>query len=503
LAFFCLSGRGQKKAWLGASFQKEVEGMLKPSRTWLLLVGAVALVALVAVACGGGEEEEGTQTPAASGTAAGTPRATGTAAATATPRATGTAAATTTPRATATAAVTATPSPTETAVATATPVVGQVDGVTDTEILLGSHFVQSGTWGAAFAPVLKGLQAYINYVNAEKNGVCGRKIVLKAEDDQYDPAMAVDVTRKLVEQDKIFAMIAGLGTAAHSAVWDYLNEKGIPDLWVMSGAHMWNDPQGHPWTVGFLPDYFVEGTIFGKWISENMPGAKVGALYQNDDFGRDVLDGLKNGLDPTENELVSPQSYESTAVDIRSQLANIKQAGAEVVVCACIPGPAAMAIKGANNMGWKPQWLIDYVNSDPIMFLYATPKEVEGTLTLQSNKLITQTDDPAVAAHIEIMKKYGTITPGNYTEVGQVAGQLMEEVLNRSCNNLTRRGLMDAVESMRDFAADPSINLGLPGVTITITPDDHLAVEAMRFLRAKVVDGKGVWEYEGDLVSFR
>jgi hypothetical protein len=162
-----------------------------------------------------------------------------------------------------------------------------------------------------------------------------------------------------------------------------------------------------------------------------------------------------------------------------------------------------MAIKGSNNMGWKPQWFIDYVNSDPIMFQYATPKEVEGTLTLQSNKLITQTDDPAVAAHIEIMKKYGSYPAGNYTEVGQVVGYLMEEVLKRSCNNLTRRGLMDAVESLRDFAADPSVNLGLPGVTITITPDDHLAVEAMRFLRAKVVDGKGVWEYEGDLVSFR
>jgi ABC-type branched-subunit amino acid transport system substrate-binding protein len=445
--------------------------MLRLNKVSLLLVGAVALLALVAVACGGGEEE-GTRTPAASGTAAGTPRATGTAATTATP-------------------------------AGGTPTAA-APGITPTEIILGSHFVQSGTWGAAFAPVLKGLQAYFNYVNAEKGGVCGRKINFIAEDDQYDPALAVEATRKLVEQDHIFAMVAGLGTAAHSAVWDYLNEKGIPDLWVMAGEHIFNaDPHGHPWTVPLLPDYFVEGTIFGKYISENLPGKKVGVLYQNDDFGRNVLDGVKNGLDPAKNELISQQSYESTAVDIRSQLANIKQAGAEVVVCGCIPGPAAQAIKGANRMGWKPQWLIDYVNSDPIMFLYASPQDMEGTLTLQANKLISSTDDPAVAKHIEIMKKYGTMAAGNYTIVGQVAGQLMEEVLNRSCDNLTRRGLMDAVESLRDFTADPSVNLALPGVAITLTPDDHMATEKMRLLRAKIVDGKGVWEYEGEFISFR
>jgi len=440
--------------------------MLRPNRVWLLLGGIVALLAVLAPACGGEDEDgQGAQTPVASGTASGTPLST------------------------------------QTAVTTAT--TGEVPGITPTEIILGSHFVQTGTWGAAFAPVLRGLQAYFNYVNTEKGGVCGRKIVLKAEDDNYDPARAIEVTRKLVEQDKIFAMVAGLGTAAHQAVWDYLNERGIPDLWVMSGAHMWNDPEGHPWTVGFLPDYFVEGTIFGKYISENLPDKKVGILYQNDDWGDDVLKGLQNGLDAGKNELVSPQSYESTAIDVRSQLANIRQAGAEVVVCACLPGTAATAIKGANNMGWKPQWFIDYVNSDPIIFQYASPKDVEGTLTMQSNKLITQADEPAIANHIDIMKKYGTMAPGNYTAVGQVAGQLMEEALNRSCNNLTRRGLMDAVESMHDFQAPPSENLGLEGISINITPDDHLAVETMRFLRAKVVDGKGVWEYEGDQISFR
>ena len=470
----------------------------------LLLVASLSLglLALVAVACGGGGEE-GTATASRTPTAAATLKPTGTAAASATPKPTGTAAATATPKPTETAAATATPTapPAETPAATETPPpsAGPVEGVTDTEILLGSHFAQSGTYGASFAPVLAGFKAYINYVNAEKGGVCGRQINFTAIDDQYDPAGAVEAVRKLVEQDKIFAMVIGLGTAAHSAVWDYLNEKGIPDLWVMTGAHKWGaDPAAHPWTVGILPDYFVEGTIFGKYISQNFPGKKVAILYQNDDYGKDDLAGVKNGLDPSKNELASEQSYETTAVDIRSQVTNMKQTGAEVAVCACIPGYAAQAIKGANNLGWKPQWIIDYVNSDPMMFSYASPEEMEGTLTLQALKLSTF-DDPAVAAHKDIMKKYGNAAPGNFTIVGQVAGELTVNALNATCDNLTREGLMNAVESIVDYQSD----LTLPGATITITDDDHVGFENMRFLRAKIVDGKGVWEYEGDLISFR
>ena len=441
--------------------------ILRRSQARLLFVGAVALLALAVAGCSGGEESEAptvTRTPAAthrrhSATDPNNRRSHA--------------------------------GPHGQHVRRASPPRG---------IILGSHFAQSGTYGAAFAPVLAGLKAYLNYLNAEKGGVCGRKIVLKTEDDQYDPALAVEAVRKLVEQEKVFAVVAGLGTAAHSAVWDYLNERGIPDLWVMSGAHKWGaDPKAHPWTVGILPDYFVEATIFGKYISQNLPGKKVAILYQNDDYGRDELAGLQNGLDPSKNELVSEQSYESTAVDIRSQVTNMKQTGAEAVVCACIPGYAAQAIKAANNMGWKPQWLLGYVNSDPVMFQYASPEDMEGVLSLQGNKLIDWTDDPAVAKHIEIMKKYGQGVPGNFTIMGQIAGVLTEEALNRTCDHLTREGLMAAVESFKDYQGD----LSLPGVTLTFSPDDHIGTEALRLLRAKIKDGKGVWEYEGELIHFR
>jgi len=432
--------------------------MLRLRGAWLLLLGVAALLALAVNACGGGEEEaKGTRTPAATGTAAGTPRPTASPAA-------------------------------------------AVPGITDTEIVLGSHAALTGTYGAVYTPVIKGLQAYFEYVNAEKGGVCGRKIVLRTEDDQFDPALAMDAIRKLVEQDKIFAAIAGVGTAAHSAVWEYLNERGIPDLWPITGAHKWGaDPKAHPWTVAAIPDYFVEATIYGKYISDNYPGKKVGILYQNDDFGRDQIAGLTAGLDPSKNQIVSQQSYETTAVDVRSQVTNLKDAGAEVVLCSCIPGYTAQAIKGANRMGWKPQWIVSLVNSDPVMFQYASPQDMEGTLSAQADKLIEWTDDPAIAEHLEIMRKYGGGAPGNFSVVGQLVGELTVEALNRTCDDLTREGVIKAVESIKDYQSD----LVLPGITFTFSADDHIGAEALRLIRAKIKDGKGVWEYEGEIIPFR
>jgi branched-chain amino acid transport system substrate-binding protein len=376
----------------------------------------------------------------------------------------------------------------------------KVDGITDTEIILGSHFALSGTYGAAYAPVIAGVKAYFEYVNAEEGGVCGRKIVFKIENDNYDPAGAVEAVKKLLERDKVFAIVAGLGTAAHSAVWQELNEKGVPDLWIMSGAHKWAaEPEEHPWSVAILPDYFVEGTIVGKYISENMPGKKVGIIYQNDDYGKDELAGLKNGLDPTKNELASEQSYETTAVSIRSQVINMMNDGVEVVHGACIPPQCSQLIKEADHVGLDAQFFIGYVNSDPLMFQYASPELMEGVITLQANKLSDWTDDPAVAEHHRIMNEYGDFAPGNFTLVGQAAAQLTVEALGNTCDNLTREGLLDSVHSsFQGYQGE----LSLAGITTSLSPTDHLAIEDMKMLKATVVDGKGKWEYFGDIISF-
>jgi branched-chain amino acid transport system substrate-binding protein len=419
----------------------------KLGKFWLIFLALAALLLVLAVAC---EEEEEEEIPT------GTPAA----------------------------AVTGTPA-----------AVAEVPGITDTEIILGSHCALSGTYGAAYAPIIAGIKAYFRYVNAEEGGVCGRQIVFKTEDDHFLPAGAVEATKKLLDRDKVFAIIAGVGTAAHSAVWEDLNEKGVPDLWIMSGAHKWAaDPEAHPWSVAILPDYYVEATIVGKYISENMPGKKVGIIYENDDYGKDELAALKNGLDPHKNELVSEQSYELTAVSIRSQVSNMKAAGAEVVVGACIPPTCAQLVREADRLGWDPQFFMGYVNSDPMMFQYASLELMEGVITLQANKLSDWTDEPAVAEHHRIMKEYSDSLPGNFTIAGQEAAELTVEALRRTCDNLTREGLMDAVHSFKDY----QLELTLPGITLTLSPTDHLGIEAMRMLRAH--DGK--WEYFGEVISF-
>ena len=502
--------------------------MRKLGKLCLVFLALAALLLVLAAACGGGEEKKVTPTVKPTATATATRTAVATAKPTATATAKPTAAATATATAVATAKPTTSPttsSPTAAATATPTavpttpptveptPVAMKVDphGITDTEIILGTHFCLTGIYGASFGPVLSGLKAYFRYINEEKGGIaaCGnRQIKLLVENDDYDPAKSPAAVRKLVEQEDVFAIVAGLGTAAHSAVWEYLNEKGIPDLWIMTGAHKWGaDPEAHPWSVAILPDYFVEGTIYGKYISANLPGKKVGVLYQNDDYGKDELAGVKNGLDATKNELVSEQSFETTAVDIRSQVNKLKSDGAEVLVGGCIPGHCAQAIAQAYRLDWHPQFFIGYVNSDPMMFTYVTSatgghvEAMDGVMTLQGNKLATWTDDPAVAEHYRIMKLYGDMAVGNFTIEGQLVGETMVEALTRACNNgdLTRQGLMDAVHTFKEVRG----TVGLPELSFTFSPTDHYAIEAMKILKAHVADGKGTWEYEGDIIPFR
>jgi branched-chain amino acid transport system substrate-binding protein len=373
-------------------------------------------------------------------------------------------------------------------------------GVTDTEILLGAHGPLSGVLGAVYAAIPQAEQAYFKYVNETQGGVCGRNIVLKVEDDQMDAAKALEVTRKLLEEDEVLAIVGALGDQAHSSVWEYLNEKGVPDLLLSAGSHKWtSDPVGHPWTIPFIPDYTIEGAFFGDYISENLPGVKVGVLYENNDFGKDGLAGVKMSLDPANNPLVAEQSYETTAVTVRSQIASIKNAGAEAVVLYATPAYVTQFVKEADRMGWQPQVFTSYVNADPtILFQFAPPELTEGLITRQSQKLPDWTDDPAVIRHQEIMQKYGGPTVSSMSIYAQTLAELAVDFLSRACDNLTRQGLMDAAESTYEWHSD----LMLEGITITITPTDHVAFEQGQFIRAVVVDGKGKFEYFGPITTY-
>jgi branched-chain amino acid transport system substrate-binding protein len=384
---------------------------------------------------------------------------------------------------------------------TATPSGAPAPGISDTEILLGAEVILSGDLGAVFATIPKATAAYFNYVNDTQGGVCGRKIVYKYEDNFDDPSRAVEVARKLVEQDKVFAMVGSLGDAPHPASWEYLNDRGVPDILVSAGGHRFGaDPQGHPWTVQMIPSYTIEGTFFGQYISENLPGKTVAVLWENDNVGIDGLAGLKEGLDSSKNKIVAEESYEYTAVSIGSQVANLKKSNAEVAVLLSTPGFASQAIKAADRMGWHPQWFIDYTSSDDMMFQFVSPQLLEGAITFQALKLAAWRDDPAVAQHYELMQKYGGPTPTNFTIYAQVLAETAVEILKNSCDNLTREGLMDTLESLQDFHSD----LMLDDVTVSFSDTDHTGLQTGRMLKATVDEkGKGKWEYFGPLLEFQ
>jgi branched-chain amino acid transport system substrate-binding protein len=370
---------------------------------------------------------------------------------------------------------------------------GDVPGVTDSAIVLGQHTPLSGSYAAVYEPIASAQKAYFDYVNSQ-GGVCGRRIDLRVEDDFYDPARALDATKKLVEQDRVLAVVGGLGTAPHSAVYEYLNQKGVPDLFVSSGARKWgSDPERFPYTIGFIIDYASEGAIIGRYVSDQFPGRRVAVLYQNDDFGRDGLAGLKSGLDPQNNELVSEQSYESSDTDIRSQVLNLRNAGAEVVVAYSLPGFSAQLISGANRIGWKPQIILSYVNTDPVMFEYVPPEVMEGVLATGYLIPPDRTADPAIARHRQIMADHDGPQPSNYSLYGQALAETVVKVLGDTCNDLSRESLIHTAESLRGF--HPSVLL--EGIDVNLSPSDHYAVQSLQMHRA--VSGR--WEPFGDIVS--
>jgi branched-chain amino acid transport system substrate-binding protein len=388
--------------------------------------------------------------------------------------------------------------PAATVAATVTPA-AEVPGITDTEIVLGAHLILGGPFGAAFRMIPDATNAYFKYINDTQGGVCGRKIVYKMEDNNNDAAQGLAAARKLIERDEVFALVGSLGDDSEAAAWDYINEKGVPDIFLSAGTHQFGiDPQGHPWTVPLIPSYTVEGTFMGQYISQSLPGEKVAALYENGPQGWDELAGLKLGLDPDKNELVTEQSFELTAISIRSQVANMKNSGATVAVYLTGPGQVGQAIKEADRLGWHPAIFMSYTSADDIMFQFVSPELLDGAISFFAFKLATMREDPAVARHYDIMKEYGGPAPTNFSIYGQLVGELAVEALSRTCDNLTREGLMDAVESIEDWHTD----LLLDEINITLTDTDHIALQTGRMLRVVVEDGKAGFEYFGPLYVF-
>src|SRR5579872_4209210 len=225
-------------------------------------------------------------------------------------------------------------------------------GATDTEIKVGNIMPYSGP-ASAYGVIGKAEAAYFNKVN-EEGGINGRKINFLSYDDAYSPPKTVEQVRKLVEQDQVLLIASPLGTPTNSAIWHYMNQKKVPQLFVATGATKWDDPKGHPWTIGWQPNYQSEGRIYATYILKEKPDGKIGVLYQNDDFGKDYLKGLKDGLGDKKAMVVIEASYETTDPTVDSQVVDMKAKGVDVFVNTAIPKFAAQAIRKAAELQWKP-----------------------------------------------------------------------------------------------------------------------------------------------------
>ena len=353
-----------------------------------------------------------------------------------------------------------------------------VVGVTQTEIKIGNTNPYSGP-ASAYGTIGKVIGAYFKKVNDE-GGVNGRKINYITLDDGYSPPKAVEMVRRLVEQDQVALLFQTLGTPTNSAIHKYMNTQKVPHLFVATGATKWNDPKNFPWTMGFQPNYQTEGRVYASYILKNFPDAKVGILYQNDDYGKDYLKGMEDGLGAAASKLiVLKQSYEVTDPTIDSQIINLKNSGANVFFNVTIPKFAVQAIKKAHDIGWKPTHFLNNVSSSLATVLKPAGLEAsKGLLTALYMKEVTDpqwSKDKGYTDWVAFMKKY--YPEGNLEDQSNAYGYnvaiLMVQTLKQCGNDLSRENIMKQAANLKDV----DLPLLLPGMKINTSPTDHAPIE--------------------------
>jgi ABC-type branched-subunit amino acid transport system substrate-binding protein len=371
--------------------------------------------------------------------------------------------------------------------------VGDRTGVTDTQILLGSTLPLSQTAAAAFAPIGDGMQAYFAYINDTEGGVYGRKIKIILGDDHYNPPDTVEVTRKLVEQDKVFAIIRALGDEGHAAVLKYLEDNGVPDMFMATGVHRYTEPPVKT-RFGGIPDYLIEGRMLGVYVAQHYPGAKIGILRENNEYGVDGLNGVKMGLEGSDVQIVADEKCEASTFDATAQTQRLKNGGAEVIVSVAGPPASASLVKIAREvLNWNVPILVSGVDVSDIFIALAGAENAEGVISVVFGHQVYETDNPGIQKHIEIIKKYApNIEPSNYTLYGAVTAELMVETLKRAGPDLTREKLVDAAETIRDWTCSVCLT------PINMSPTDHRPFEVEVY--NKVEGGK--WVAFGEPVNF-
>ena len=373
-------------------------------------------------------------------------------------------------------------------------------GVSSSTIVIGGTSPLTGP-AASYASVARGAKAYFDSVNA-KGGVAKRKIEYRIADDQYNPAVTVQAVRRLVEQDKVFAIFNTLGTESNLAIRDYLNQVGVPHLFAASGATTWGrDTAKYPWTIGFQPSYSAEGQTYGQYIARTKKKAKIAVLFQNDDYGKDLLFGLKKGLGRSGSKVVAAQPYEVTSPDISSQIAKLKASGATVFCIFATPTFAIQAYVYANRLGWKPLVIDNGVSGTTNVMLLASEggknKVVEGTVT---NTILKDPTDPrwkkdkGMALYRSIMSRYakGANPNDGFHVYGMAVAYETVSLLKRLGANPTRAGLMKAARSMND----PTNPFLLPGIVVKTGAGDGFPVQQgqlQRWTKGRWVPLGGLW----------
>ncbi|MBR0697656.1 ABC transporter substrate-binding protein [Bradyrhizobium lablabi] len=370
-------------------------------------------------------------------------------------------------------------------------------GATDTEIKVGNIMPYSGP-ASAYATIGKTEAAYFNKLNSE-GGINGRKINFVSYDDAYSPPKMVEQARKLVESDEVLLIFNPLGTPGNTAIQKYMNTKKVPQLFVSTGAAKWNDPKNFPWTMGWQPSYQVEARIYAKYILQNYPGKTIGVLYQNDDFGKDYLIGLHDGLGDQANKLiVIESSYETSSPTVDSQVVQIKGANPDIFVNIATPKFAAQAIKKIAELNWHPEQFLTNVSGSIGGVIkpagYDNSQGILSTAYLKDPKDAEWKTDPAMNEWRAFMTKW--YPEGDQDDAATVFGygvaKGLEQVLRQCGDNLTRENVMKQAASL-NF----EIGIYLPGTRVKTAPDDFAPIEQLQMMRFK---GES-WDRFGPIMS--
>jgi branched-chain amino acid transport system substrate-binding protein len=358
-------------------------------------------------------------------------------------------------------------------------------GITASEIKIGHTNPYSGN-ASAYGTIGKVEAAYFKMIN-EQGGINGRKINFVSYDDGYSPPKTVEMVRKLVEQDQVAFVFNTLGTPTNTAIHKYMNQQKIPQLFVATGATKWGDPEHFPWTMGWQPTYQAEAKIYAAYVMKNVPNAKIGILYQNDDYGKDYLKGFKDGLAKANasKAIVLEQSYETTDPTVDSQVVNLKNSGANVFFNITIPKYAAQAIKKAHDIGWKPLHLLNNVSASVGTVL--KPAGFEASKDLITTQYLKDPTDPewkndaGYKEWLAFMKKY--YPEGNVEDAfnvyGYTAAQGLVHVLKQCGNDLSRENVMKQAANIKDL----SLPMLLPGIKVNTGPKDFYPIEQEQLVK--------------------